>query len=225
MARYSAKSTNLGRPAGRDSDKVREDLLQAAREHFLEQEFKAVSLRMIAETAGVNGAMINYYFGSKQGLYLAMIDAMLTSMDASLQALSQNSSFTVEDFSNSYCQFLAENPWWPNFMVREVLFSDSEVREGLIRKFNASFAPKLLQSIQAEISAGNYRQDLNPGMALLSIMGMTIFPFLAKPMVEQVLNLSIDSEAAGKMAAHNTQLFMHGVLSAEPASPIEGGQS
>lgn len=213
MNQAKTKTGNLGRPAGRDSEKVREGLLQAAREHFTSREFKAVSLREIAATAGVNGAMVNYYFGGKQGLYMAMVDGMFESLEESLPELTESSVVTPEDFSRSYCKFLGENPWWPNFMVREVLFSEGDTREAMIEKFSSSFAPRLMLSIQQQISEGNYRQDLNPGMTLLSLMGMTIFPFLAKPMVEQVLKLSIDSNMAAALAEHNIQLFMNGVKS------------
>ncbi|NQV69237.1 MAG: TetR/AcrR family transcriptional regulator [Pseudohongiella sp.] len=225
MNQVKTKTGNLGRPVGRDSEKVREALLQAARKHFTAREFKAVSLRQIAATAGVNGAMVNYYFGGKQGLYMAMVDAMFASLQESLPQLSQNSAIAIEDFSRSYCKFLAENPWWPNFMVREVLFSENDTREAMIRKFSSSFAPRLMQSIQQEISAGNYRQDLNPGLALLSLMGMTIFPFLAKPMVEQMLKISIDADAAAALAAHNIQLFLAGVKNGAEEAKGRGAQS
>ncbi|MCH8264245.1 MAG: TetR/AcrR family transcriptional regulator [Proteobacteria bacterium] len=211
MTATTRKRNNLGRPVGKDGDRVRADLLDAAREHFLSREFKAVSIRRIAATAGVNGAMVNYYFGGKQGLYMAMVEDLFRRLEDSLGALDKDSALTVADFSRSYCKLLAENPWWPNFFVREVLFSEGETREAIIDKFRSVFAPRLLQSIQAEISAGHFRQDLNPGLTLLSLMAMTIFPFLAKPMVEQILQLSLDETTVGVLAAHNTQLFLHGV--------------
>ena len=211
MIESKTRNSNLGRPAGRDSEKVKADLLQAARQHFLSSEFKAVSIRRIAETAGVNGAMVNYYFGGKQGLYMAMVDDLLQSLEQSLGELGNNSDVSVADFSSSYCKLLAENPWWPNFMVREVLFSEGEIRDAIIKKFGSVLAPRLLQSIQEGVETGRYRQDLNPGLTLISLMGMTVFPFIAKPVLESVLNLSIDEKMATTLAEHNTQLFLHGI--------------
>ncbi|PCJ23886.1 MAG: hypothetical protein COA96_10955 [SAR86 cluster bacterium] len=211
MSEAMTKTGSPGRPAGRDSDKVRADLLKAAEEHFLSRDFKAVSLRQIAETAGVNGAMVNYYFGGKQGLYMAMVDDLFKSLDQSLEQLGEGSKFTVAQFSQSYSRILCDNPWWPNFMVREVLFGEGETRNAIVDKFSSSVAPMLLQSIEQEISDGNYRQDLDPKLALLSLMSMTIFPFLAKPLVEQILGLSLDQDAVEKMSTHTTQLFFAGV--------------
>ena len=215
MSSVNSKRNSLGRPTGSDNDKVRADLLEAARRLFLGSEFKAVSIRQIAESAGVNGAMVSYYFGGKQGLYLAMVEELLQTLEQSLKKLtddpSHDSHVSIAEFSSSYCQLLAENPWWPNFMVREVLFSDGEIRQAIIKKFGVAMAPRLLQSIQSEISSGHFRSDLNPGLTLMSIMGMTIFPFLAKPIVEKLLDLRIDDSIVPQLAAHNTQLFLHGV--------------
>lgn len=57
-----------------DDNDVRNRLLAAGTECFAENGFKATSVRKICERAGANLAMVNYYFGSKDGLYLAIID-------------------------------------------------------------------------------------------------------------------------------------------------------
>ncbi|MDQ1923047.1 CerR family C-terminal domain-containing protein [Massilia pseudoviolaceinigra] len=57
-----------------DDNDVRNRIITAATECFAENGFKATSVRKICERAGANLAMVNYYFGSKDGLYLAIID-------------------------------------------------------------------------------------------------------------------------------------------------------
>jgi len=204
----------VGRPAGKDNDKVRSELLNAARQHFIRSEFKAVSVRQIAETAGVNGAMVSYYFGNKLGLYLAMVEELLASLEASFGELGDAQELTLEDFSRNYSRILAENPWWPNFMVREVLFSEGETRDAVVALFASSFASRLLAKINQEIDSGHYRSDLNPALTMVSLMGMTVFPFLAKPIMQQVLNVELDGDAVEMLANHNINLFHHGVLQA-----------
>jgi TetR/AcrR family transcriptional regulator len=211
MTSESPTKSNLGRPAGRDSDKVRAALIEAARQHFLSREFKAVSIREIAESAGVNGAMVNYYFGGKQGLYMAMVESVLTELDESLQELSTNNELTIADFGQSYGLLLARNPWWPNFMIREVLFSEGPTKEAVVKKFGAIIGPKLLGLVQQEIENGHYREDLNPQLTIIAFMAMTIFPFLARPVIEQVFSMNLDEKTVAAISAHNTQLFLHGV--------------
>lgn len=57
-----------------DDNDVRNRIISAATECFAESGFKGTSVRRICERAGANLAMVNYYFGSKDGLYLAIID-------------------------------------------------------------------------------------------------------------------------------------------------------
>lgn len=212
MSRVRSKpAPSLGRPSGGDSERVRAELLQAARNLFLANEFKAVSVRQIAAAAGVNGAMVNYYFGGKQGLYLAMVEELLQRLQDSLADMGTGADMSIAAFSTQYCRLLAENPWWPNFMVREVLFSDGAIRSAIIEKMSTIFAPQLLQAVRREISQTHFRSDLDPRLTLLSLMGMTVFPFVAKPMVERVFEIPVDSDFAERLAAHNTQLFLHGV--------------
>ena len=212
MKQSTTKSAALGRPSGRGSDKVRRDLLQAARDHFLKRDFKAVSLRQIASSAGVNGAMVNYYFGGKQGLYLAMVDELFESLESKMAGLSNNAEFSIADFSHSYCLLLAENPWWPNFVAREILFGEGETKEEVLQRFSKMIAPKLRQAINQEVESGNYRKDLSPELTIMSLLGMAIFPFLAAPVIERVFGTTIDESMANKLAAHNVELFMNGVV-------------
>ena len=215
MSEQKAMNPSLGRPAGQNAEKVRADLLQAARNHFLTRDFKSVSLRQIATDAGVNPAMVSYYFGDKRGLYMSMVEQVTNSLEESLQGMGDGKQISISEFSESYTQILADNPWWPNFLIREVLFSEGEVRDAVLQKFSSKIVPGLMAAIHGEIGNGNFRKDLDPAMALISLLGMTIFPFLAKPVVEQVLNINLNQETARQLAQHNTQLFLNGVSNSD----------
>jgi AcrR family transcriptional regulator len=61
------KARGRGRPPGTTTTQA--DILTAARRRFLEHGYDAVTLRAIAQDAGVDVALISYYFGSKKGLF------------------------------------------------------------------------------------------------------------------------------------------------------------
>jgi AcrR family transcriptional regulator len=205
----------LGRPAGGDGEQVKQALLDAARQLFLSYQFKAVSIRQIAEQAGVNGAMVNYYFGGKKGLYLAMVDQVFSALEEPLQELHRHSGRSVTDFITAYMKFLAANPWWPNFIIREVLFGDEEFRQSIIEKFSVSFALGLTSAIGSEIESGRYRNDLQPELAVWSLMGMMVFPFLSRPIAQQLLQQNFNAEAVQALTSHTSRLFEEGVLNRE----------
>lgn len=60
-----------------DRPDLREAILKAARERFAEAGFTGASLRSIATLAGVDVALIPYYFGNKSGLYTATLELQL----------------------------------------------------------------------------------------------------------------------------------------------------
>ena len=90
-----------------------------------------------------------------------------------------------------------------------------------MERFASSFGPKLIASIGSEIKSGAYRSDLDPAMTMISLMGMTIFPFLARPMLEGILQQTIDQDFVDRVTLHNETLFHKGVL----AGATEGASS
>jgi AcrR family transcriptional regulator len=70
---YASRVTVKGRP--RDAAKTRQTLLAAARRRFTEDGYAATTVRDIADDAGVNVALINRYFSSKEGLFEACLQA------------------------------------------------------------------------------------------------------------------------------------------------------
>jgi AcrR family transcriptional regulator len=88
------KTNGRGRRAG--SPDTQEQIRQAARQRFLAEGYQAVSMRAIAADAGVDVALVSYYFGSKQGLFAAAMalpvnpaDAFQTELDGDLETLAE----------------------------------------------------------------------------------------------------------------------------------------
>ncbi|MGE0492212.1 MAG: TetR family transcriptional regulator [Vulcanimicrobiota bacterium] len=62
-------------PGKKKSERTREAILESARRAFLRQSYDQVGVREIAAEAGVNAALVNRYFGSKQGLFAEVLDS------------------------------------------------------------------------------------------------------------------------------------------------------
>jgi AcrR family transcriptional regulator len=72
-----------GRGRGRPSEpsQAREQILEAARRLFLASGYTRVTMRAIAVEAGVDAALISYYFGSKRGLLAAVMQLIVSPPD------------------------------------------------------------------------------------------------------------------------------------------------
>lgn len=201
-----------GRPRGATPEAVREALLQAARGLFSRRDFGAVSLREIAAQAGVNPAMVHYYFGGKEGLYVAMVEAAVQSVLIELAPLERDPAGgpALAGFLRAFVQLLAANPWLPNLVVREVWYGQAGFRRRFVQRFPQRLAEGLREMIAAEQRAGRLRRDLDPQLAGLSLISMAVLPFIAAPVMEQLWGLQPDSQFAARLADHSLRLFYEG---------------
>lgn len=83
----SAPRRGRGRPPRGESGQVFQALLNAARQALDKDTYQNISVRDLATAAGGNAAMINYYFGGKEGLFLALIDCMFDDIVERLERL------------------------------------------------------------------------------------------------------------------------------------------
>jgi AcrR family transcriptional regulator len=82
-----------------DKDKIdkKDHILDVAEKVFSDYGFEGASTRMISSEAGVNMAMLSYYFGSKEGLFLAIFERKISSMQIVLQNIGNNESISSWD--------------------------------------------------------------------------------------------------------------------------------
>src|SRR5262245_59428572 len=190
---HRAKPRRPGRPVraeGESADVVRERLVDSARALFTRRGFGEVSVREIAREAGVTPAMIADYFGYKQGLYLAMLTSVFETLLARVRELggqSPASTAPIEGFIRLYVATISSQPWLPALLLREVIATDSAARTQFVERFASRAAALLPALFSTEIESGALRADLDPKLAVLSLVGICAFPFLAHPIAGKVL--------------------------------------
>jgi TetR/AcrR family transcriptional regulator len=212
----SPRSRGPGRPTGNESE-VRDSLLKAARALFLARGFASVTIRQIAAAAGSSPATIHYHFGDKLGLYRTMLEQAFAPVVAALGGLgdpARADQTDIEQVIRLYSRMLAENPWVPALIVQEVLAEGGRFREQFIEHFAGRLAPLFVEIIRREQAHGTVRSDLDPRLAALSAISMTVFPFLALPVTSRVLGLSAGSDATERLAEHTTRVLFDGIRAA-----------
>lgn len=206
------KRRGRGRPKAANAEDVREKLLSAARELFPRYGYRAVSSRQIGAAAGVNFAMIRYYFGGKPGLYREMLQGVLQPARASLDAMSASRiPIQLGDVLASITRSWAANPWIAGFVVREVLAPDGPMRTMFLREFPERLAPIVERLVQGEIEAGKLRADVDARLLVLSLVSLAIFPFLALPLTTRVFGVCNDAEFVERFLRHTGELLARGV--------------
>ena len=209
-----------GRPVGGRSADTRDALLDAAGRLFAEHGATGVSLRRVASEAGVTPAMVHYYFGGKLGLYDAMLERTFGPVIERVSALAQRVRDDSEPTPDPLGELLevltgtfANEPWLPALIVREVLSEGGRFREQFIQSYASRMADLLPVLMQQEIQTGRFRGDLDPKLAFVSFMGMTIMPFVARPVLERVVEFDYDEAFLRRFVAHTRRLFVEGAES------------
>jgi TetR/AcrR family transcriptional regulator len=168
---------------------ARARLIEAALPLFATKGFKAVSIKEISQTAGVNGALINYYFGSKDGLYEAVLESQFSKFHTLLLKSDWLTLEPIERVRQFICNFIQlhrTNPYIRRLMTSE-LNHPSSFFESLAPKYIRKLSGFLIQTIEEGMAKGQFRDDLNPTCTTAIIVGMVNYYFLAEPVLIKFL--------------------------------------
>lgn len=174
-----------GRPAAADNPDLRERLLDAAIACYARQGIAATSLRAIAAEAGVNPALLHYYFGDKEQLQAAVSDERLLPLLLGLREGlgAQGDVFDlIGRFVANIGRIIEDHPWLPSLWVREVLCEGGALRQTLLYDKIGPLLPRMLAARFAEAQAqGKINPDLDPRLLMVSLIGLTLFPAASAP--------------------------------------------
>lgn len=207
--------TTRGRP-GNNNDDARQLLITAARYKFVRKAYDKVSIRELAEYAGVNSAMIKYYFQSKEGLYKAMIMEVTGQVMSSFnQHLKSSDLANLEDFFRSFVEVIKESPEFPLLMLKEVILNQGVCREYFIEQIGASHLQVFDQIYKRFKAAGKLKDNVEPIFFRMSLMGLTLFPWYVREVIGKVEGIKFDEAFLESLIQHNTNLMQEGCFVGE----------
>jgi len=217
-----SKRPRPGRPRlAAGSPQVRQRLVEAALELARERGFQAIGVRQIASAAGVTPGMIAYYFGDKRGLYQAMFEATYQQLVERLRSLldrPRSGGDPISRLVDLQIRTLADTPWLPPLLAREVLARESPLRELFTERLAKGPGVLIPQMLRSEIAAGRVRDDLDPLLLMMSILGMGMVAYLLQPVAGPALGYELDDDFRDRMIAHVQALLARGLAPA----PVSG---
>lgn len=160
-----------------------ERIKAAARKVFHQKGYAGTRTRDIAEEAGINHAMLNYYFRSKEKLFAIVMMETMTYFFKGVSAILNDESTSLEEKIKrvvaNYTDLLLEEPELPTFMFNEVrtnpqLFIEKTPIREILQ--DSVLARQYAQAVaRAEVSEPNLFQ------MILNLISLVIFPFIAQP--------------------------------------------
>lgn len=165
---------------------------EAARIIFQQKGFAGTKTRDIAEAADINLALLNYYFRSKKKLYdIIMTETMQIFFGGVIKILN-NPETTIEEkmeeFVSHYIDLLSANANIPHFILNNI----RDDPEGYIKKIGVLDHAKSSLFFQQFMQAAMEGKvpPINPIHLMMNLMGLVVFPFLAKPLITAAAGVS-----------------------------------
>lgn len=176
-------------PAKRNAAATKQRILDAGEREFAARGFAGARLREIAESAGVQPALIHHYFTDKHGLYRAVLDrALLPSSTESWTLL--ESGLDVEGLLGGFIEvllrFYAKHHNLLAILRHEAL-SGSTVLEDLTRERTLPIMEAITALLAEKQRVGEIRADIAPADLIGMGMGMVVFPFVEEGLVRVML--------------------------------------
>ncbi len=157
---------------------------EVARKIFTQKGYAATRTRDIAQEAGVNLALLNYYFRSKEKLFEMVITEELQRFFGVVYGIAVNEGMDLdqklETLIDLYAQMLNENPELPLFILNEIQQNPKRFQDVIPTKkiFENSTLIKQFQEKNPNVA---------PIQFLYSFVGMLIFPYLSRPILGDLL--------------------------------------
>lgn len=171
-----------------------EKIKLAARTVFMRKGYAATRTRDIAEESGLNLALINYYFRSKENLFNIVMLEICQLFVSNVKELLNNSETSIEQkiekLVHHYIDMLQSNPSIPFFILNEA-HTDPDLflsRIGMNGKMEELYIVKQWKALVKEKEL-----TIQPLHIILNTISMTVFPFAAAPMLKAKSSISADA--------------------------------
>jgi AcrR family transcriptional regulator len=179
-----------------------EKIKEAARIVFTRKGYAATRTRDIAVEAGLNLALLNYYFRSKEKLFGIIMEEKVQQFFGFMVPVINDAGTSLEDkveqIAAIYTKLLSESPDLPFFILGEIrsnpgYFMDMTGRGNFLSK------SVLIRQIREKVPG------LNPIHYLINLLGMCVFPFIMKPVLQKMG--VVDEKAFARMARERKTLI------------------
>ena len=173
-----------------EADKQTEEkIFDAATDVFIEKGMDGARMQDIANHAGINKALLHYYYRTKDHLFNAVFEKIAATMFSKFAPIF-DTNLTLEDkirfFFREHIAFLQNNPRLPAFLLNEFHRNPQRIRK-LIQNIDIN---KLWSTLEVQHREEMKRYNItkeNIPQFMTTIASMSVFPFVAKPLISGLM--------------------------------------
>ena len=166
-------------------------ILEAAKHVFITQGMAGARMQDIADAAGINKAMLHYYFRNKEKLFETIFSEAFENLFPKLFSILESDQpvFTkIELICSAYINQMQATPYLPTFVLSEI----NRQPDTFLKKIWSKRKPPIKAFANMVETAIKQKeiQPINPLQLLLNIISLSIFPYMAKPLLQHVSGIS-----------------------------------
>lgn len=172
------------------SENLEAQIIEAAKQMFLEYGYKNTNMCNIASAVGINRTTLHYYFNTKDKMFEAVFGTIIKSFLPKIQDILQNDEPFFEKTDkiiDEYFKVFLETPYLPSFIIGEI---NRDIKHLLSAAYNIDFANYIqvvVKTINDEMDKGNIKR-MPIYIIFMSFMSQITFPFIAKNLLKEISN-------------------------------------
>jgi TetR/AcrR family transcriptional regulator len=214
------KSASTSPPSRRGSE-TRSAILAAAARNFARAGLGGARTEAIAAAAGVNKAMLYYYFKSKDLLYAEVLESHFKEFHRrAMEVLGEKGSAgsTVLRFVETHFDFISSQRDYPR-LFQQMMMTDAQRGARLVRKYLVPVSRKLFEVVQRGRRTGEFRR-LDSRHVVISLVALNVFYFSTAPVMKMVTRIDPYSAANLKHRKDEVLAFVRYGLFRDPEGPV-----
>ena len=222
MTAQAKSRRSPGRPTASGDRDARELLLTTATELFAERGVAGTTFALIAQRAVLTPAMLHYYFKTREQLLDAVVEERLAGLIGSVWGPVEDDGAPAETIRGVVERMLAgieRMPWVPSVWMREVLNEGGLLRARVLRHLPFDKVGIVRRAIARGQARGDINPDLDPGMIVLSILGLVILHLATARFAAETFGQEVPTRAA--MGRHITGLLLRGLHRTGPLERLQ----
>lgn len=162
-------------------------ILESARRIFQKKGMYGTRMQEIADDAGINKALLHYYFRNKNKLFevvfqdsaVKMFQQVFKTLDSKLPL-----SKKIEKFVHCYIDVISKYSYLPAFIIHEVNQNSIKVKE-ILEDLKENIASTFINEIKEHQKKGEIVKA-DPQQILVNIISLCVFPFTVKPVIQMI---------------------------------------
>lgn len=208
------------RRSGRNADQAKADLLSSARREFAEKGFALAGIEGIADPTGLNKKMIYHYFGSKEDLYIAVLEEAylgIRKMEEALPLEDLEPLDAIRKLIEATWDYYVANPDFIALVNQENLLGAVYLKKsGIVKRRTSALLERVRAILKRGVESGEIRDGIDPLQLNHSIAGLGFYYLNNRFTNTQIYNFDhMSKEALATRRAFMVDFVMRSIMSKE----------